>query len=65
MQDVVNLIVNSGVAVGVIVYFLYRDYKFMASLHSTLTTLENTTESINKLLESIKEVKRNEDNRTF
>lgn len=60
MQDIVNIILNSGVSVGVLVYFLYRDYKFMSSLQSTLTTLENTTESINKLLESIKEVNNNE-----
>lgn len=60
MQDILDIIINSSVSVGVIVYFLYRDYKFMTSLQTTLTTLENTTDSINKLLENLPEAKKHE-----
>lgn len=28
MNDFVNLIVNNGVAVGVVIYFLWRDYHY-------------------------------------
>lgn len=54
IDEIINLIVNNGVSVGVVVYFLYRDNKFLANLQSTLTALENTTNSINKLLIEIR-----------
>ena len=28
MEEIVNLIVNSGMSVVIIAYFLYKDYKF-------------------------------------
>lgn len=51
MQDIVNIIVNNGVAVGIIIYFIYRDTKFLTSLQTSLTTLLTSTENIQKLLE--------------
>lgn len=51
MNDIVNIIVNNGVAVGIIIYFMYRDNKFMSSLQTSLTTLLKSTESIQHLLE--------------
>lgn len=28
MNEFVNLVVNNGVAVGVVIYFLWRDYRY-------------------------------------
>ena len=55
IEQIVNLIVNNGVSIGLLIYFVYRDNKFMNTLSTTLTTLKNTTESIKKMIE-----KRNE-----
>lgn len=46
MEDLVNLIVNSGVTVVIIAYFMVRDYKFMSQLQSTLTTLVDTVNAL-------------------
>ncbi len=42
MDQIVQMLVNNGTAVAVIAYFMYRDYKFMDTLESTLTTLVDT-----------------------
>ena len=44
MNDIVNLIINSSTSVVIIAYFIYRDFKFMQKLDSTL-------DMIGKLLE--------------
>lgn len=44
MNDIIQLIVNNGVAVGVVVYFLFRDYKYnneiVIMLHDIKTLIE-------------------------
>lgn len=55
MNEIVNIIVNNGVAVGIIAYFIYRDNKFMNSLTTTLTTLQTSVNSMKELLERIYE----------
>ena len=52
VEEIVNLFVNNGVAVAVIIYFAIRDWKFMAQLNATLAVIE-------KFLE--KEIKREEE----
>lgn len=52
MEEITNLITNTGVTVVIIGYFIFRDWKFMDTLQSTLTTL---TETVNNLRELIKE----------
>ena len=42
IQEVTNLILNSAVSVVVIAYFMYRDFKFMGQLQTTLVTLVDT-----------------------
>lgn len=42
INEMVNMILNSSVSVMVIAYFMYRDYKFMGSLQTTLTSLVET-----------------------
>ncbi len=50
MEDLVNLIVNSGVTVVIIAYFMFRDYKFMNQLQQTLTTLVDTVNTLKDVL---------------
>lgn len=44
LEPIINLLVNNGIGVGCILYFIYRDNKFNETLTTTLTKLE---ESIN------------------
>ena len=46
MNDIVNLIINSGTSVVIIAYFIFRDYKWNNQLISTLTKIEDTLEDI-------------------
>lgn len=48
MENIVNLIVNNGVAVAVVGYFLYTNYKFNEKLVSTLTAIETRLQSIER-----------------
>lgn len=49
-QEITNLILNNGVAVGLLVYFVYRDNKFMNTLNVSLMSLKDTTESIKDMM---------------
>lgn len=55
MDEIVSLLVNNGVAVGLLAYFVYRDNKFMNTLSSSLTSLQMSIDSLKKLLESGKD----------
>lgn len=57
MEDLVNLLVNSGVTVVIIAYFMLRDYKFMSQLQNTLTTLVDT---VNALKDIVREERKEE-----
>ena len=46
MSDIVELLVNNGIAVVVVGYFLFRDYKYNDSFIKTLTTIQNTLTAI-------------------
>lgn len=39
MEEFVNLIVNNGVAIAMVVYFAWRDVKYMQKLDSTLDVI--------------------------
>ena len=54
MSDIVNVIINNGVAVGIVIYFLYKDYKWSDKLLKTLTSIQVT------LSDMWKEIKQNE-----
>lgn len=41
MEDIINLIVNNGVGVACLVYFMLRDYKFVAKINDTLAVVES------------------------
>lgn len=46
MENMVNLIVNNGVAIVVVGYFLFTNYKFNEKLISTLTEITVTLKDI-------------------
>ena len=50
IQEVTNLILNSAVSVVVIAYFMYRDFKFMGQLQTTLVTLVDTVAVLKDLI---------------
>lgn len=50
-EDIVNLFVNNGVAVAVICYFMFRDFKFQETLQKTLQTLVDTVDALKETLE--------------
>lgn len=39
MDNLINLIVNAGVSIAVIAYFMFRDYKFVQQLTTSLQQL--------------------------
>jgi hypothetical protein len=51
MNDIVNLIVNNGVAVAVVAYFLLRDYRFNDNMIKTMTTIQNTLVALTDQIE--------------
>lgn len=51
MDDLVNLIVNNGIAVVVVAYFLIRDYRFNDNMIKTMTTIQNTLVALTEQIE--------------
>lgn len=51
IESIVSIIMNNGVAVALLAYFVYRDNKFMTSLDVTLKTLQTSVDSVKDLLE--------------
>lgn len=39
MENIVNLILNSSVSIAVIAYFMFRDYKFVNQLNTSIQQL--------------------------
>ena len=62
IENIVSVIINNGVAVSLLAYFVYRDNKFMSSLDVTLKTLQTSVDSVRDLLEKQAEKKRGEEN---
>ena len=51
MENIVNLIVNNGVAIVVVGYFLFTNYKFNESLIKTLTEITVTLQDMKNEME--------------
>lgn len=60
IESIVSIIMNNGVAVALLAYFVYRDNKFMSSLDVTLKTLQTSVDSVKDLLEKKEERERGE-----
>lgn len=55
MEDILNLIVNNGVAIAVVAFYMIRDWRYTDSLNITLTTLVETVESLKEWVQKEKE----------
>lgn len=45
-NGIIDLIVSNGIGVACIVYFMFRDWKFMSTLQDTLSSLRDSTDLI-------------------
>lgn len=61
MEQIANYIINNGVAVGVLIYFIFRDYKFMTALTETLALLKSGQDTTNKCLKALADMKKEEE----
>lgn len=50
IEKIVSIIMNNGVAVALLAYFVYRDNKFMNSLDVTLKTLQTSVDNLKEVL---------------
>ena len=57
MNDIVKLIMDSGTTIAVLAYFIYRGFKFMNKLDTSLTVLNETV----NLIKDIELKKNNEE----
>lgn len=62
IESIISAIINNGVAVGLLGYFVYRDNKFMSNLDVTLKTLQTSVDSVRALLENEVEKRDKDDN---
>ena len=62
IENIVSVIINNGVAVSLLAYFVYRDNKFMSNLDVTLKTLQTSVDSVRALLEKEAEKRDKDDN---
>ena len=54
MNDIINLMVNNGIAVVVVAYFMIRDYKFNNELIKTMTQIQDNLNTISNKLKGVK-----------
>ena len=40
VEEIVNLVMSNGLAVAIVVYFLYKDYRFNESITKVLTEVK-------------------------
>lgn len=46
MSDIINMMVNNGVAVVIVAYFIYKDNKFNDTLVKSLTEITTTLKTM-------------------
>lgn len=51
INDLVSIFVNNGVAVAVIIYFMFRDIKFMTALTASIQELKDCIKDATKNIE--------------
>lgn len=56
LDEIVNLMINNGTAIALLIYFIYKDNKFTENITRALTSIE---ESLGIIKESVNKNKRN------
>lgn len=51
INDLVNIFVNNGVAIACIVYFMFRDFRFMTELTKSIQELKDSVKEVAKIYE--------------
>ena len=51
LNSMVSIFVNNGIAVAVIIYFMFRDMKFMQNLTSSIQELKDCVKDVTKIYE--------------
>lgn len=46
MDEIINLIINNGSAVALLIYFIYKDNKFTDNITKALTSIQDSLEII-------------------
>lgn len=54
MQELTNILLNSGVTAVMLIYFIWRDYKFMDTLKTTLVSLIDTVQGLKDCISELK-----------
>lgn len=54
MNEIIDLIVSNGLAVGIIIYFLYKDYKFNDQIINVIGELKDTVGEVKEVLGTIR-----------
>lgn len=47
-EDIVAMIINNGIGIACIVYFMFRDFKFMQKLTDLLSSLQTALDILEK-----------------
>lgn len=53
MENVIDLIVNNGVAIAVIVYFMWSQSTFLKELNESIKTLSECVKSLKVMIETL------------
>lgn len=53
MTEIINAIINNGVAIGVLIYFIYRDNAFTKELTTTLQELRDAIKNLQTKIEEM------------
>lgn len=53
MNEMINIVSNTAISVVVIVFFMYRDLKYIAQLQTTLTTLVDTVNTLKECVHGL------------
>ena len=51
-KEIVNIIVNNGVALAVLGYFIFRDYKYITQLTQAIAVLQTTITAVKETLDA-------------
>ena len=65
MKEIIDAIINNGAAVGLLIYFVFRDYKYINDLTVAVNTLQITVNELRNDIEVKRKVIENDDNNTL
>lgn len=55
LDEMVNLMINNGTAIALLIYFIYKDNKFSENITKALTSIEESLKIIKESINTDKE----------